>query len=110
MFNGNGINGILKSDGEFIECQYGYFIMLAMNLPKDERDNIIVFSSMGNGVHGTAYKYSLEIGGFMSAEQFKWIWGNFEKMSINQKIMINNWLKLLNFKKYDELILQLRSV
>lgn len=98
MILNKGLTGILRPSGEFTICQYGLIMRLIKDVPNIEQDNVIVLSSIGNGVHGTVYQYSLNIGGQMTKEQYEWIMDNFGLLSINQKKMVTDWLELLRQK------------
>lgn len=86
-----GITGILRPNGIFVSCDYGSHCTIAVDIPKDEDDYCIYFSSSMK-ITGNAEKSIIYFCNEITINQLIWIIKNNNKFDKKQ---LNIWKKYI---------------
>lgn len=101
-----GISGLLKGNGEFIECEYGNHYSILNSMEYTEREKCITFSSsikIWNNDNNSAIGWNREIG--ITKHQYNWIIKNkdtFDNMQFKCFIKPlvefgDKWIKIVEY-------------
>lgn len=89
-----GLTGILRPNGEFIECEYEKHYYVALKIPKEEELSCIYFSSNVYDIKDSLLFFSEDI----TKEQLKWFITNLDKLD---KTQYEKWIEYINSKIYS---------
>lgn len=91
----SGVTGILRPNGEFIDCEYGNHCVIAITIPKEEDELCIYFSSSIKSL-GDDNNSIIYFSDTVTKEQLLWIMKNIEKLDKKQ---YKKWVKYITDRR-----------